>query len=180
MSHWEIIVVIASEKQLQLHRGTCILPSRLSNRSRPIGRILAFGALFWRCVSDCCMSILAATKHRYELIRTCIIWQDMPVLTSCLLSAVTHNEGWKLGTRRCNERTIAMLAISTLGVGSCRRRFYFVCHRGLQLPATSWGCIMGQIFRACLVEWLKIDHGIQVRFWLYCRLSPEEIYPSSA
>jgi hypothetical protein len=41
----------------------------------------------------------------------------LSVLTSGLLSAVTHSEGWRVGTRRYNERTIAMLAISTFGVG---------------------------------------------------------------
>ena len=41
----------------------------------------------------------------------------LSVLTSGLLSAVSQGRGWSIGTRSFNDRTVAMLAIATLGVG---------------------------------------------------------------
>jgi len=41
----------------------------------------------------------------------------LSVLTSGLLSAVSKGKGWSIGTRSFNDRTIAMLAITTFGVG---------------------------------------------------------------
>jgi hypothetical protein len=40
----------------------------------------------------------------------------LSVLTSGMLSAVTRGQGWSIGTRTFNDRTIAMIAIGTLGV----------------------------------------------------------------
>jgi len=41
----------------------------------------------------------------------------LSVLTSGILSAVSKGRGWSIGTRSFNDRTIAMLAITTLGIG---------------------------------------------------------------
>ncbi|MFW9837909.1 MAG: hypothetical protein ACFFE7_10335 [Candidatus Thorarchaeota archaeon] len=41
----------------------------------------------------------------------------LSVVTSGLLSTVTQGKGWSIGTRTFNDRTIAVLALSTLGVG---------------------------------------------------------------
>ncbi|OLS30820.1 MAG: hypothetical protein ThorAB25_07440 [Candidatus Thorarchaeota archaeon AB_25] len=41
----------------------------------------------------------------------------LSVITSGLLSAVNRGEGWSVGTRTFNDRTIATIAILTLGVG---------------------------------------------------------------
>jgi hypothetical protein len=41
----------------------------------------------------------------------------LSVLTSGILSAVSQGRGWSIGTRSFNDRTIAMLAIGTIGLG---------------------------------------------------------------
>lgn len=41
----------------------------------------------------------------------------LSILTNGLLSAVARGQGWSIGTRTFNDRTIAILTISTLGVG---------------------------------------------------------------
>jgi hypothetical protein len=41
----------------------------------------------------------------------------LSVLTSGLLSAVARGDGWSVGTRAFNDRTVATIAILTLGVG---------------------------------------------------------------